>query len=99
VVERDAVREMKVWPFEAALRGEASNHHLLRWLKTVVVSEVEKASREASGGDQEDERKRIADDVSLLISGDIRTGAVTWARDKSGGCPLIGQAVSGMEAT
>jgi hypothetical protein len=31
------------WPFGAALRGEASNRHLLRWLKTVVVSEVEKA--------------------------------------------------------
>jgi pimeloyl-ACP methyl ester carboxylesterase len=30
------------WPFGAALRG-ASNHHLLRWLKTVVVSEVETA--------------------------------------------------------
>ena len=32
---------------ELALRsrpaGEASNRHLLRWLKTVVVSEVEKA--------------------------------------------------------
>jgi hypothetical protein len=99
VVERGAVREMKVWPFGAALRGEASNCHLLHWLKTVVVSEVEKASRETSGGDQEDERKRIADDVSLLILGDIRTGAVTRARDKSGGCPLIGQVVSGMEAT
>jgi hypothetical protein len=31
------------WPFGVALRGEASNRHLLRWLKTVVVSEVEKA--------------------------------------------------------
>jgi hypothetical protein len=30
-------------PFGAALRGEASNRHLLRWPKTVVVSEVEKA--------------------------------------------------------
>ena len=30
------------WPFGAALRGEASNHPLLRWLKTVVVSEWEK---------------------------------------------------------
>ena len=38
-----AVRKMKVWPFGAALRGEASNHHMLRWLKTVVVSDVEKA--------------------------------------------------------
>jgi hypothetical protein len=36
---------------------ETSNHHLLRWLKTVVVSEVEKASVTASDGDQEDERE------------------------------------------
>jgi hypothetical protein len=49
------VQEMKVWPFGAALRGVASNRHMLRWLKTVVVSDVEKASVEASGGDQEDE--------------------------------------------
>ena len=34
---------MKVWPFGVALRWEASNHHMLRWLKTVVVSDVEKA--------------------------------------------------------
>ena len=46
---------MKVWPFGVALRWEASNHHMLRWLKTVVVSDVEKASLEVSGGDQEDE--------------------------------------------
>jgi hypothetical protein len=31
------------WPFGAALRGEAPNHHMLRWLTTVVVSDVEKA--------------------------------------------------------
>jgi hypothetical protein len=78
---------MKVWPFGAALWGEASNCHLLRWLKTVVVSEVEKASQEASGRDQEDERERIADDVSLMISSGIKTGAVTWARDRPGGVP------------
>ena len=35
---------MKVWPFGAALRGEASNRLMLRWLKTVVVSDEEKAS-------------------------------------------------------
>ena len=35
---------MKVlWPFGVALRGEASNHLRLRWLKTVVVSVREKA--------------------------------------------------------
>jgi hypothetical protein len=37
---------------------------MLRWLKTVVVSDEEKASLEASGGDQEDERERITADVS-----------------------------------
>ena len=37
------MQEMKVWPFEVALRGEASNRHMPRWLKTVVVSDVEKA--------------------------------------------------------
>jgi len=34
---------MKVWPFGVALRGEASNHLMLRWLKTVVVNDEEKA--------------------------------------------------------
>ena len=46
---------MKVWPFGVAGRAVTSNHHMLRWLKTVVVSDVEKASLEVSGGDQEDE--------------------------------------------
>jgi len=36
---------MKVWPFGAALRGEASNRLMPRWLKTVVVSDEEKAHR------------------------------------------------------
>ena len=35
--------EMKVWPFGVALRGEAPNRLMLRWLKTVVVSDEEKA--------------------------------------------------------
>ena len=32
-----------LWPFGVALRGEASNRLMLRWLKTVVVSDEEKA--------------------------------------------------------
>ena len=35
---------MKVWPFGVALRGEMSNRLMLRWLKTVVVSDEEKAT-------------------------------------------------------
>jgi hypothetical protein len=35
---------MKVlWPFGVALRGVMSNRLMLRWLKTVVVSDEEKA--------------------------------------------------------
>ena len=39
---------------------------MLRWLKTVVVSDEEKALVKASGGDREGERERIVDDVSKL---------------------------------
>ena len=42
----------------------APNRLMLRWLKTVVVSDEEKAPEKASGRDREDERKRIAVDVS-----------------------------------
>ena len=86
---------MKVWPFGAALRGEAPNRLMLRWLKTVVVSDEEKAPGEASGRGQEDDhclkrRKR---------SGVIRTGVQLLPRDEPGGCLLTGQAVSGVEVT
>src|SRR5205807_2182473 len=65
---------MKVsWPFGVALRREASSRLMLRWLKTVVVSDEEKASVEASGGDREGERERIVADVPKLLD-DIETG-------------------------
>ena len=66
VTQVSAVQEMKVWPFGVALRGEAPNRPMLRWLKTVVVSDEEKAHVEASGGDQEDGAQRTAVDVSKL---------------------------------
>jgi len=38
------VQEMKVvGPSSPPVRRVAANHHMLRWLKTVVVSDVEKA--------------------------------------------------------
>jgi hypothetical protein len=50
-----AVLEMEAcWPSGVVLRGRAPNHPVLRWLKTVVVSDREKARLIASGGDQED---------------------------------------------
>ena len=43
---------MKVlWPFGVALRGEMSSRLMLHWLKTVVVSDGEKAACESSGRD------------------------------------------------
>ena len=38
------------WPSGAALRGEASSRLMLRWLKTVVVSDEEKAHRMRQAG-------------------------------------------------
>ncbi len=72
---------------------------MLRWLKTVVVSDEEKASLEASGGDQEDERKRFTAEVSKSRQMTSELGRCFASWDEPGGCPLIGQAVSGMKVT
>jgi hypothetical protein len=64
----------------------------------IVVSDGEKAHMDVSGGDREGERKRFAVDVSKGLD-DIKTGMSFVSRDEPGGCPLIGQVVSGMEAT
>ncbi len=57
-------------PFGTALRREVPNHRVLRWLKTVVVSDTGKGAHDASGGDQEDGAQSqflgVAVDVSLL---------------------------------
>ena len=42
------------WPSSVVLRGRALNHPVLRWLKTVVVSDRGEGAIDASGGDQED---------------------------------------------
>ena len=61
---------MKVWPFAAALAEGGGNHHMLRWLKTVVVSDVEKAHEMRQVGIGKAVRSPcfsgIAVDVSLL---------------------------------
>ena len=87
---------MKVWPFGVALRGEASNRLMLRWLKTVVVSDEEKAPvrRQVGIG------KTSASESLLTCRNRYRLtskpGCQCGSRDESGGCPLTGQAVSGM---
>jgi hypothetical protein len=53
-----------------------------------------KGAREASGGDRGDDRLLTCRD----FKDDIRTGLGSRIRDESGGCPCIGQTVSGIEA-
>jgi hypothetical protein len=63
-----------LWPFGAALRGEAPNRLKLRWLKTVVVSVEEKAPKRRQVGTGKASVSEPVDDVSKQV-GDIRTGA------------------------
>jgi hypothetical protein len=49
-------------PFGIVLWGTVSNRHMLRWLKTVVVSDVEKASRDVRWGSG----RRLSGDVSRI---------------------------------
>ena len=62
------------WPFGVALRGEASNRPLLRWLKTVVVSDVGKGAHEVSGRNQGDVASQPVKCRNVLDG--IRTGAL-----------------------
>ena len=70
---------------------------MLRWLKTVVVSDAEKAQVMRQVGI----RKASASEPLLTcrnVMGGIETGVDTELRDGPGGCPSIGQVVSGMKA-
>jgi len=85
------------WPFGVALWGEASNRLMLRWLMTVVVSDEEKAhvmrqvgTGKASVSEPLRKRRNKLDD--------IETGEIKSLRDEPGGCPLTGQAMSGVKA-
>ncbi|MEV3965237.1 hypothetical protein AB0M34_30870 [Nocardia sp. NPDC050193] len=62
------MQEMKVWPFGVALRWEASNHHMLRWLKTVVVSDVEKAQGMRQVGIGKTVRKSSFSGIAVDVS-------------------------------
>jgi hypothetical protein len=89
---------MKVlWPFGIALRGEVPNHRLLRWLKTVVVSESGKGFRSRS---QVGAGKTNASEPLLTCRNSqsgVETGVSSESRDESGGCALTGQMASGMQ--
>jgi hypothetical protein len=87
-------------PFGTALRREVPNHRVLRWLKTVVVSDTGKGAldcvRWGSGRRCAVLMFGIAVDVSLLDRWHQNQGesGVPW--EEPGGWPLTGRAVSGM---
>jgi hypothetical protein len=92
------VLEMEAcWPSGVVLRGKAPNHPVLRWLKTVVVSDRDKARLIASGGDQEDvpeasgpglSGRACAVEASLAKSRWHRKrGVWLFSRDQPGGRP------------
>ena len=60
---------MKDWPFGVVLRGETSNRRVVRWLKTVVLSDAEKAHKMRQVGIRKTVRRlecEFAVEVSLL---------------------------------
>jgi len=67
------------WPFGVALRGEAPNRRVLRWLKTVVVSDTEKAYMMRQVGIRKTVRSLVSAGSLLkcryLSLGDIKTRA------------------------
>ena len=67
-------------PFGVALRGEAPNHHMLRWLKTVVVSDVEKAPVECQVG-----TRKMSEPEPLLTCRYKGNGIRTVARSRAAG--------------
>lgn len=72
---------------------------MLRWPKTVVVSDVEKASKRRQVGIG----KTSASESLMTCRKPIETASklevLIWLQDESGGYPATGQAVPGMEAT
>jgi hypothetical protein len=89
-------------PFGAALRGEASNRPLLRWLKTVVVSDEGKGARDASGGVQEGVALKVPRGIHRLTASLFREeaskpGVTAWPGIEPGGYPITGQVVPGAE--
>jgi hypothetical protein len=92
------VLEMEAWwPSGVALRGEASNHRMLRWLKTVVVSDPEKAGldpvRWGPGRRSRSVRWGRPGGRALLRRRELKRGwhrkrgVWLFSRDEPGGCP------------
>jgi hypothetical protein len=86
-----------LWPFGVARQGETSNRLMLRWLKTVVVSDEEKAQvmRQVGTGKTSASKplSRCRKGSWHLNRGDKSCPGMSLA-----GVLFSGQAVSGMKA-
>src|SRR5258708_11890069 len=84
---------MKVWPFGVGLRGRASNHPELRWLKTVVVSVREKAHVMRQVGTRKTYQKRP---VGVTWLGVVVEASKSWDGTETGGPSLpLGMSLAG----
>ena len=90
---------MKVlWPFGVALRGEMSSRLNVALAEDRGGKRLRKRRRESR---QAGIRKASVSDPLMKrrkIRDGIETGDCVCLRDESGGCPFIGQAVSGAKA-
>jgi hypothetical protein len=86
-----ALREMgDCWPSGIVLWGMVSNHHVLRWLKTVVVSDVEKASLRRQVGIRETDRTPFVGPPRVRAVGGCDAGEGSRLPGRTGqrlGCP------------
>jgi hypothetical protein len=82
LADRGAIEVMKdVRPFSVGLRGQALNHPLVHWLKTVVLSVVGKVvtrSRQVWVGEMSDGRKSSAVDASKRIKMASKPGLLLY---------------------
>jgi hypothetical protein len=85
------------WPSGVVLRGVASNHRMLRWLKTVVVSDPEKARLMRQVGTRKTFQKHpVRGSSGWVCVGEASLAKLRWhqkrgvwlfSRDELGGCP------------
>jgi len=94
-----AVQPMKVGPSESPCGGRLQTASCCAGREAGVVSDEEKAPVRRQVGTR---KANVSESLWTCRDDkphDIETGVSGCSRDEPGGCPLIGQVVSGMKAT
>jgi len=90
---------MKVGPSESPCGGRLQTTSCCAGREAEVVSDEEKAPVRCQVGTR---KANVSESLTTCRDDyprDIETGVSGWPWDEPGGCPLIGQVVSGMKAT